>query len=86
MAGLYQFSFILVLVSTGCAQQNSADTCSADTCRLPDCFCAGTVAPMSMEPSLVPQMVMFTFDDAINEQVRVSLTSCCATINMCTLV
>ena len=43
--------------------------CSSQTCRLPKCFCAGKEAPRQMDPGALPQMVMFTFDDAVNEQV-----------------
>lgn len=52
---------------------NRALPCDTDLCRLPDCFCSedGTEVPGGLCPERercdrVPQMVMLTFDDAIN--------------------
>nr|ALC79575.1 gastrolith protein 59 [Cherax quadricarinatus] len=47
---------------------NSAPPCNPDECRLPDCFCYNNPneIPHKMQPSSVPQMIMITFDDAIN--------------------
>ncbi|PNF25120.1 hypothetical protein B7P43_G01988 [Cryptotermes secundus] len=47
---------------------NAALPCDPHTCRLPDCFCSrdGTLIPSNMELSQVPQMILLTFDDAIN--------------------
>lgn len=46
----------------------TAEACTTDNCRLPDCFCSGTVPPGGLSVSHVPQIVMLTFDDAVNEQ------------------
>lgn len=37
-------------------------------CQLPDCFCSndGTFIPKLMNASQIPQMIMITFDDAMN--------------------
>jgi hypothetical protein len=47
---------------------NRAPPCDQSQCVLPDCFCSpdGTQIPGKLEPSNVPQMIMITFDDAIN--------------------
>jgi hypothetical protein len=47
---------------------NAALPCDPHTCKLPDCFCSrdGTLVPNNMDPSQVPQMILLTFDDAIN--------------------
>lgn len=47
---------------------NRAPPCDQSQCILPDCFCSpdGTQIPGRLEPSSIPQMVMITFDDAIN--------------------
>jgi len=52
---------------------NRAPACDSDICILPDCFCSedGTSVPGDLCPGngncdRVPQMVMVTFDDAIN--------------------
>ena len=46
-----------------------ARSCSGDSCRLPHCSCATSGEHDVIPRSEVPQMVMFTFDDALNERV-----------------
>ena len=43
--------------------------CDPSQCRLPDCFCSGTVIPGGLSAASIPQMIMMSFDDAVNEQV-----------------
>ncbi|XP_076325918.1 uncharacterized protein LOC143233508 [Tachypleus tridentatus] len=43
-----------------------ADTCRPNKCRLPDCRCGGTNIPGDLPVSEVPQVVLLTFDDAVN--------------------
>jgi len=60
----------------GDTDPNRAPPCNTKICQLPDCFCSedGTVVPGGLCPdpnseegcTRVPQMVMVTFDDAIN--------------------
>lgn len=47
---------------------NAAEPCDLSVCKLPECFCSkdGTHIPGRLEPNQVPQMIMLTFDDAIN--------------------
>ncbi|CAH0564215.1 unnamed protein product, partial [Brassicogethes aeneus] len=47
---------------------NAAPYCDPAKCLLPDCFCSkdGVRIPGGLHPSQVPQMVILTFDDAIN--------------------
>lgn len=47
---------------------NSASSCDPAKCVLPDCFCSkdGTIIPSRLEANQVPQMILLTFDDAIN--------------------
>ena len=54
----------------GAWSQLDLSACSTDVCRLPACFCPGTDAPLGMDTAVIPQIVMFTFDDAVNEEVR----------------
>ncbi len=44
-----------------------ATKCTNSKCRLPDCFCGGTTIPNNYESSQIPQMVMITFDDSVND-------------------
>ncbi|CAG0919299.1 unnamed protein product [Notodromas monacha] len=47
---------------------NAAASCNMQNCSLPDCFCSrdGTLIPGNLPVSQVPQMVVITFDDAVN--------------------
>jgi len=47
---------------------NRAEACDVNKCRLPDCFCSpdGQGIPGGLRPEEVPQMLMLTFDDAVN--------------------
>lgn len=54
------------LYSTPTAGQTAAK-CSAHKCRLPDCKCADTLVPAALDPKLIPQVVLLTFDDAVND-------------------
>ncbi|TRY74589.1 hypothetical protein TCAL_01640 [Tigriopus californicus] len=49
---------------------NAAPSCDYSNCTLPHCFCSvdGTLVPGGMDPSDVPQMVIITFDDAVNDE------------------
>ena len=46
----------------------SSKLCSSSNCRLPQCFCAGRRGPPNMQTHDIPQIVMLTFDDAVNSQ------------------
>ncbi|EDO30402.1 predicted protein, partial [Nematostella vectensis] len=46
-----------------------AERCHPDVCKLPNCFCSGALVPGGLNPKEIPQMIMLTFDDAINGQV-----------------
>jgi len=47
---------------------NRADDCDPNECRLPNCFCSvsGREIPGGLDPDRTPQMIMITFDDALN--------------------
>ncbi|KAI8118034.1 hypothetical protein CVS40_10223 [Lucilia cuprina] len=47
---------------------NAAASCDPRKCKLPDCYCSkdGTQIPARLEPQSVPQMILLSFDDAIN--------------------
>lgn len=49
---------------------NAATRCDYKNCTLPNCFCSidGTLIPNNMDVNQVPQMVIITFDDAINSE------------------
>ncbi|ELT99863.1 hypothetical protein CAPTEDRAFT_161915 [Capitella teleta] len=43
-----------------------ADVCDPKKCGLPDCFCSGWAIPGGLKQSQVPQMVVLTFQNAVN--------------------
>ncbi|KAF4517594.1 hypothetical protein B566_EDAN008583 [Ephemera danica] len=47
---------------------NAAPPCNPARCQLPDCFCSkdGTQIPGGLDPAQTPQMLIITFDDAVN--------------------
>lgn len=44
-----------------------AAKCERDICRLPDCFCGGKDIPGGLKTKDVPQLVLLTFDDSVND-------------------
>ena len=77
MSWLINTAFVLILMCVESASgavlkfrgHEPAQPCSPDICKLPDCRCSGTDIPGNLPPNKVPQMVMLTFDDAVNDQV-----------------
>lgn len=47
---------------------NRSPPCDLSQCTLPDCYCSadGTRIPGNLEPTNTPQMIMISFDDAVN--------------------
>ncbi|XP_069702425.1 nuclear pore complex protein DDB_G0274915-like isoform X3 [Periplaneta americana] len=45
----------------------TAAKCRKDVCLLPDCYCGGKDIPGDLPAEEVPQIVLLTFDDAIND-------------------
>ena len=45
-----------------------ADTCDPQKCKLPKCRCSGTDIPGGLNVSSTPQMVLFSFQAAVNQQ------------------
>jgi len=48
-------------------RQAGARDCSPSTCRLPNCYCGGKSIPGGFTPKEIPQFVLLTFDDAVND-------------------
>lgn len=46
--------------------QKKAEPCDPKKCGLPDCYCSGWAIPGGLNVSEVPQMVVFTFQNAVN--------------------
>ncbi|XP_037032249.1 mucin-5AC isoform X2 [Bradysia coprophila] len=45
----------------------TAARCRKDVCLLPDCSCGGKEIPGNIPPKQTPQIVLITFDDAVND-------------------
>ena len=69
--GITILSFVLFI---GYASSNSSDvpTCTRclkdNSCKPPDCFCCRNELKLPMSMSDIPQIVFFTFDDALTER------------------
>jgi hypothetical protein len=64
-------NFLLVVACFSGVIRTSSAVCTADeqaACQLPDCLCPSTSTPGELTAASVPQIVMFTFDDAANIQ------------------
>lgn len=46
---------------------SSAQKCDPRKCKVPDCRCGGTDIPGEFSPEEIPQIVLLTFDDAVND-------------------
>lgn len=57
---------VLLAVLFPKASADPAKPCSPDKCKLPHCFCSGTKIPGNLSVSSIPQIVMITFDAAVN--------------------
>jgi len=44
-----------------------AEHCNPSVCRLPDCNCGGEAIPGGYRHEEIPQFVLLTFDDAVND-------------------
>ena len=44
----------------------SAEPCNPDVCKLPACFCSGADIPGNLSASAIPQIVMISFNSAVN--------------------
>lgn len=47
-----------------------ASKCDADSCLLPDCLCGSKYPPRNLHRRDVPQLVLLTFDDSVNDLNR----------------
>ncbi|XP_013149526.1 PREDICTED: uncharacterized protein LOC106111883 isoform X5 [Papilio polytes] len=49
----------------------TAAKCRKDVCLLPDCYCGGKDVPGDLPVESVPQIVLLTFDDSVNDLNKV---------------
>ena len=45
----------------------TASKCDKRKCRLPDCRCGGSDIPGDLHGRQIPQLIMLTFDDGVND-------------------
>ncbi|KAH8409394.1 hypothetical protein KR222_002325, partial [Zaprionus bogoriensis] len=45
----------------------TAAKCRKDVCLLPDCYCGGKDIPGELQVESIPQIVLLTFDDSVND-------------------
>ena len=61
-----QFGLVALVVCVVSGQQKQ-ERCDPSYCKLPDCWCGGTKIPGGYQPEEIPQFVLLTFDDAVND-------------------
>lgn len=44
-------------------------SCKRDVCKLPKCYCSGTIIPGNLTKANVPQIIMITFQGAVTEKL-----------------
>ncbi len=68
MSFLMRHFFFFQIPSDSDNDPNAATRCDYANCTLPNCFCSvdGTLIPGNLDANQVPQMVIITFDDAVN--------------------
>ena len=49
---------------------DKAPQCDSATCKLPNCLCMSTTAPLGLKAEEIPQLVFLTFDDAIFDSTQ----------------
>lgn len=60
----YLFKFVLLCISVV-----GADVCyQGGNCRLPYCYCGGRNTPGNLISAEIPQIIAFSFDDAVNSE------------------
>ncbi|QQP54259.1 Chitin deacetylase 5, partial [Caligus rogercresseyi] len=62
-------TFILLgILSTACllVASKKPERCDPSYCKLPDCYCGGQDIPGGLSKDEIPQFVLLTFDDAVN--------------------
>jgi len=68
---MFKFLALLLAVSAialgapNSKSNRAAGPCDSSACSLPACRCLGTDVPGNLDTSEIPQLVLFTFDDAI---------------------
>jgi len=63
---MYLVAALLMLIGLA-VSQDVAQQCNPELCQLPSCFCGGPTIPGNLTREEIPQLVMLTFDDAVNE-------------------
>ncbi|XP_022911775.2 chitin deacetylase 7-like [Onthophagus taurus] len=68
-----QFIIFTILIAAVCAGTvrnfttfETAQACKAESCVLPNCRCLSTEIPNGLDVNSIPQLVLLTFDDAVN--------------------
>jgi hypothetical protein len=68
------WALIMLVGAVGVAQganrtkrQFEAGHCDPALCKIPDCYCGGNEIPGGYKPDQIPQFVLLTFDDAVND-------------------
>jgi len=67
MRAYLRLTALLATLAALTSGQEKAVHCDPAKCRLPDCYCGGSDIPGGYTPQDIPQFVLLTFDDAVND-------------------
>jgi len=59
--------FVMALVASSVVVTQRASKCDPRICQLPECYCGGAQIPGNLTKEEIPQLVLLTFDDAVND-------------------
>jgi hypothetical protein len=59
--------WLLASATLTSVRAQAATRCDPNVCRIPDCYCGGTEIPGGLHKDDIPQFVLLTFDDAVND-------------------
>ena len=60
--------FLLIFAAVAGKVKPEAEPCDWNVCKLPDCFCSGTVIPGGLDTSETPQIILLGFDGGVTSQ------------------
>ena len=63
---MLSLTIVLSTCATLLVSGQRASTCDSRACQLPNCFCGGINIPGNLTKEEIPQLVLLTFDDAVN--------------------
>jgi peptidoglycan/xylan/chitin deacetylase (PgdA/CDA1 family) len=64
---LQEMKLLFILLASASSAWGQAEDCNPAFCQPPDCNCGGEAIPGGFSPDQIPQFVLLTFDDSVND-------------------